>query len=106
MSDPGRMFAGKAGLHEITLAETLAYCKAGGEAGFELNRLIWYKIVFDPALDTKDEETWFKLVGSGTPNYTQSLDGAKKAYITVPERIPSDPMAAVIEALEQRVAAE
>lgn len=105
MTDPGRMFAHRAGLHEITLAETLAYCQAGGEPGFELNRLIWYKIVLDPALDTKDEDTWFRLMGSGTPNYTQSLDGAKKVYLVVPEKMPSDPMAAVIEALEQRVAA-
>lgn len=104
-SDPSRMFADKAGLHEITLAETLAYCEAGGEAGFELDRLIWYKVVFDPALESKDDATWMKLMGGGTPAYTRSLDAAKRLYVSLPERIPSDPVKVVIEALQQRVAA-
>lgn len=104
--DPSRMFANKKGLHDITLGETLAYCEAGGEAGFELDRLIWYKIVFDPALEEKGEDAWLAKLGSGTPAYTRSLDAAKKTYLTVPERMPSDPMAAVIEGLRQRVEAQ
>ena len=60
-----------------------------------------------------DDDGWllFEMAGEAceccnrAPPYTSSLDAAMSLYITIPERIPSNPRLATAEALRQRAIA-
>jgi len=63
----------------------------------------------DRGLDSEIHHAKCGGVGTGSygtePRYTASLDAAMSLYITIPERIPSNPRLATAEALRQRAIA-
>ena len=63
----------------------------------------------DSGLDSEIHHAILNGVGVGSygaqPAYTASLDAAMSLYITIPERIPSNPRLATAEALRQRAIA-
>ena len=63
----------------------------------------------DNGIDSEIHHAVLNGVGVGSygaqPTYTASLDAAMSLYITIPERIPSNPRLATAEALRQRAIA-
>jgi hypothetical protein len=83
-------------LIDLTLEDALLFARAADRADRNLDRMIWYKVYYDPSLRRGD------IFGGGRSRpYTHSLDAAKSLYLNVPERMPTDVLDAVVEALEQ-----
>jgi hypothetical protein len=82
---------------DLTLADVLLFARAADRPDYSLDRMIWYKVFFDPALKRGEGPSG----GGSARRYTLSLDAAKLLYLDVPERMPTDAIDAVVEALEQ-----
>lgn len=87
---------------DITLDDALLFAKAADRGSRDLDKMIWYKVYFDPAIRAGES---LKMIGQGVPPYSSSLDAAKRLYLDVPEMIPSDILDNVVAALEQHIAA-
>lgn len=59
----------------MTLPDLLCLLESAEVPNFALEEALWYKLVFDPALDRKDD-SYLKLVGRRPGAYTASLDAA------------------------------
>lgn len=57
------------------LQPLLARVEAASGPDRELDKALWYKLIFDPALDKKND-SYLKLIGSPQPLFTASLDAA------------------------------
>lgn len=88
--------------HEITPAETILYVRAADRADHDLDRMIWYKFFFDPAI-AKGDDSYLKLVGRKHGWYTHSLDAALSLYLIKPSSISTDILDVCVAALEQRL---
>lgn len=84
---------------DATLYDALVEARIATGPDQHLDNLIWFKVIFD---QTASEDR-MGVMGS-TPSYTRYLDHAKLLYLDLPDRIPSDPLRVVVEALEQRLA--
>ncbi len=81
MRDPKPAKAGDADPYsrrppEMTdLSGLLERVEAASGPDRELDKALWYKLIFDPALDKKDD-SYLQLVGSPYPAYTSYIDAA------------------------------
>lgn len=58
------------------LTDLLARVEQAEGPDRELDKALWYKLVFDPALADPDELHWLKFVGQKQPWFTASLDAS------------------------------
>lgn len=74
-----------AGGVKLELEGLLARVEGAAGPDRELDKALWYKLIFDPALDRQDD-SYLKLVGSPLPWFTASLDAA---LALVERRLPT-----------------
>lgn len=85
---------------DLTLSDVLLYVLAADRADPALDKMIWYKAIFDPALEKGEG---MSMIGTRRLAYSHSLDAATRLYRTVPLMIPSDALDICAEAIEQRL---
>lgn len=85
---------------EMTVEDALMLALAADKPDPSLDKIIWYKTVFDPAVEAG---AWEHLLGQGTPRYTASLDAAIRLYPACPPMISTDPLDVVCDALRIRL---
>lgn len=62
-------------LAALSVGDLLPLIEAARAPDRGLDKAIWHKLIFDPALE-KSDDAYLRLVGSGYPAYTASLDAA------------------------------
>lgn len=92
---PAEFFVNRT-LIDFTLEDALSFALAADKPDRALDTLIWYKALFDPAVDAG---RWEHLVGNGHPHYSGSLDDAVRLYEVKPPMISTDPLDVVCDAL-------